>query len=218
MRAYFNKMNIEKISRGMLSRIRASVKTRKLKLQKERIALLIMDMQKNFLDKDSKSFIPAGRAIEDNLRKLVDLFQKRGLPIVFTKQISDNNNCNLMNKWWGTSIPRGSEKAQLKDEYNISRDTYIIEKRQYDAFYKTNLEKILKKKKIKQLVITGVSANICCQATSLAAFARGIEVIIPVDAIATVSKYYHESAVHNLATSCVHPILTKDLIKELAKK
>ncbi len=93
----------------------------------------------------------------------------------------------------------------------------MVIKSQYDAFYKTNLLQLLKKDKVKQLVITGVMTNLCCETTARSAFIRGLEVFFVVDATATQNELMHRATVINLSYGFAVPVLSKDLIKQLRK-
>src|SRR5713226_1191973 len=56
-----------------------------LKLEPGRSALVIVDMQRAFLDPDEAMEVPAARDIVPQIRALLDLFRSRHLPVVFTE-------------------------------------------------------------------------------------------------------------------------------------
>jgi len=92
-----------------------------------------------------------------------------------------------------------------------------IEKHQYDAFYDTNLEEILNKKNISQLVICGVMTNICCETTARSAFVRGFEVFFTIDGTATYSEEHHMATLTNLSYGFAIPVLLEELFSVLSK-
>ncbi len=96
-------------------------------------------------------------------------------------------------------------------------DAPVVIKSQYDAFYKTNLLQLLKNDKIKQVVITGVMTNLCCETTARSAFVRGFEVLFVVDGTATQNELMHRATIINLAYGFAVPVRTQDLIKQLNK-
>lgn len=118
----------------------------------------------------------------------------------------------MLKKWWGDIITKDNDHYCLTDELYF-QDAPIIKKTQYDAFYKTELNKLLKKYKVKQLVITGVMTNLCCETTARRAFVEGYEVIFVIDGTATQNEIMHRATLLNLSYGFAIPVLTEDLIK-----
>ena len=95
---------------------------------------------------------------------------------------------------------------------------HVIRKTQYDAFYRSGLEKALREKGIKRIVIAGVMTHICCETTARSAFVRGYEVIFPVDSTATYNIDFHKATFLNLSHGVVTPLLVEDLAKFLEER
>ena len=64
-----------------------------------------------------------------------------------------------------------------------------IVKSSVDKFYNTELEKILKEKGIKTVVIVGTAANGAVLHTAVGAAMRGMQVVIPVDGMSAIDPY-----------------------------
>ena len=92
---------------------------------------------------------------------------------------------------------------------------YTIEKTQYDAFYQTALEDLLKEKGITQVVITGVMTHLCCETTARSAFMRGFTVFFPIDGTATYNEDFHRSTLLNLSHGFAIPALIEELAEEV---
>lgn len=89
-----------------------------------------------------------------------------------------------------------------------------------DKFYKTNLEKILQKKGIKTVIVTGFAANGAVLSTATSAAFRGYNIVVPVDCMSTANILYAEqyTAWHMLNSPATrdHSVLTRaDLISLL---
>src|SRR2546425_10558983 len=56
-----------------------------LKLEPERSALVVVDMQRAFLDPGEAMEVPAAREIVPQVRALLDLFRSKRLPVIFTE-------------------------------------------------------------------------------------------------------------------------------------
>ncbi len=185
-----------------------------MKFSPENSALLVLDMQRFFLNKNSHALIPSTSCIIPVINKLVQKYYKKNLPVIFTKHINNLRNAGNMKKWWKDLIKENSEFSEIIDEIDISKGI-IIEKAQYDAFYKTELEKILKRKGIKQVVITGVMTHLCCETTARSAFIRGFDVFFVIDGTATYNYKFHLSSVLNLSHGFAVPVLSENIIKKL---
>ncbi|MEO0123715.1 MAG: isochorismatase family protein [candidate division WOR-3 bacterium] len=131
---------------------------------------------------------------------------------MFTQHINTPKNAGMLKKWWDDIITTKGQYYELNDEIYFSGAPVII-KTQYDAFYKTDLKKLLKKYKTKQVVITGVMTNLCCETTARSAFVQGFEVFFVIDGTATQNEMMHRATLINLSYGFAIPILTKDLIK-----
>ena len=95
-------------------------------------------------------------------------------------------------------------------EIDVSTGT-LIQKSQYDAFYQTDLEKLLREKDVSQVIICGVMTHLCCETTARSAFMRGFEVFFPVDGTATYNLEFHRASLMNLAHGFAKIVLMKEL-------
>ena len=55
------------------------------RLQPERTALLVIDMQRGFLEQGAALEVPQGRAIIPNLQRLIGACREQGVPVIFTE-------------------------------------------------------------------------------------------------------------------------------------
>src|SRR5437899_3569695 len=73
-------MNFDEILRTRQERIDEGHR-----LQLGRTALLVIDMQRGFLEPGAALEVPAGRAIIPNTRRLVEACRQRRVPVIFTQ-------------------------------------------------------------------------------------------------------------------------------------
>jgi len=213
---YFTQNNIYKVSKNFLREIEHLRKKHKINLKTKNIALLILDMQKYFLDKDSHAFIPSAPAIVENIKKIQNIFLKLNLPIVLTRHINTDKNAKMMKSWWKDLIRENNSLSEIIPEL-MNKKAKIIKKSQYDAFYETELEKFLKKNKVKQVIITGVMTHLCCETTARSAFVKGFEVFFVIDGTATYNRKFHKATLLNLAHGFAIPVLTEEIIINFEK-
>lgn len=175
-----------------------------------RSALLVLDMQRYFLEPTSHAYVPSAMAIIPKINQLIRAYSDQGLPIIFTRHLNTPQNAYMMGKWWRDLIREEDSVSELSPEIDYL-DGIRLEKTQYDAFYKTNLEEILIKLKVDQLLITGVMTHLCCETTARAAFVRGFQVLFVVDATATYNQQLHLASLMTLSHGFATPILTSEI-------
>jgi bifunctional isochorismate lyase/aryl carrier protein len=214
---YFTKENLQSKAKSIFEKVKKYRKYHNIEFLPENSALLIIDMQRYFLSPSSHAYIPSSGAILPGLKKLISLYKEKNLPVIFTLHSNNEENAGMMEKWWPKLLPEGSPYIRLPEEFE-SLGGIIIKKHQYDAFYDTDLEEILHKKSISQLVICGVMTNVCCETTARSAFIRGFEVFFCVDGTATDSEEYHMAALLNLSYACAVPVLLGELFLILSGK
>jgi bifunctional isochorismate lyase/aryl carrier protein len=211
---YFTIENIDIEAKNLINKAIKDIKTKKTSFCIENSALLVLDMQKFFVDDSSHACIPSAKAIIPNINMLISLFKNKNRPVIITKHVNTNENAGLMGTWWKDTLTEENPDSRIIDDINIS-DGIIIEKTQYDAFYGTELENILKEKNIKCVLITGVMAHLCCETTARSAFIRGFEPFFVVDATATYNENFHVSTILNLAHGFALPVLTSDIEEQI---
>lgn len=202
--------NIESKTNEFLSEIFLTPGYRRVNLNLKETALLVIDMQNYFTDESSHAYIPAVRSIIKPINNLIMLFRENEKEIIFTRHINTEDNANMLSKWWSDIITEG-EMSEISIMFDI-KDSKIIAKSQYDAFYQTKLEDYLISRGIKKIVITGVATHLCCETTARSAFVRGFEIFFPVDCTATYDESFHLATLRNLSHGFAHIIKSTDLI------
>jgi isochorismate hydrolase len=181
------------------------------KLNLMRSALFILDMQDFFLDVDSHAYIPSAQDIFPKLKKLRETYANLGLPLVWTRHLNTDSDAANMSRWWRDIITAEHPLSRISSEFDTSYGK-IIEKTQYDAFYKTNLEEYLQKRDVEQIVISGVMTHLCCETTARSAFVRGFEVFFLIDGTAAYNEDYHRATLRNLGYGFANLLLCDEIL------
>lgn len=184
------------------------------RIDRSSVALLVIDMQRYFCDKDSSFFVPMSDILAKQLKRLVDAFRASDRPVIFTRHIDSDDENNLMLRWWSEKISEENPMSKVVDILDAGKGVTVI-KSQYDGFLNTDLEKILRSKGVRQVVICGVLTNLCCETTARSAFMRGFEVYFVEDGTATFSKEMHEAALLNLSYGFAIPTKIDDVCKAI---
>jgi isochorismate hydrolase len=211
---YFSPETIDTKSKGFMKRIKSFKKETRVTFSPKKSALLILDMQRFFLEGDSHAFVPSAGAIVPKIAKLSNLFHQWELPVIATRHVNSNDDAKMMSVWWRDILRGKNELSEIIKELDFPY-TAVVEKPQYDAFYQTNLEDLLIKSGVSQVVVTGLMTHLCVETTARNAFVRGFEVIIPIDGTATYNEDFHLSTFVNLSHGFAVPALMDDLIEKM---
>ncbi|ROL60139.1 cysteine hydrolase [Bacteroidetes/Chlorobi group bacterium MS-B_bin-24] len=213
---YVTKTNLAQKTNQWLNRI-APFNTHKLALNPSKSALLVIDMQKFFLDPESPTFTCGGLAIIDNLKSLIDAYRRKGLPVIFTCHVHDPKGIDsgIMKWWWEGMCIENSPESKVIDEIAPREEEKIIYKHRYSAFYNTDLETYLRGLKVEDLVVTGIMTNMCCESTARDAYYRDYRVFFLADATGSINEEMHIASLLNLALGFAYVTHTQEILNFL---
>ncbi|MBM2813291.1 MAG: isochorismatase hydrolase [Ignavibacteria bacterium] len=174
-------------------------------------ALIVLDMQKYFLDEKSLAFVSSSEAIIERIKKLINKFKHRNLPVIFTRHWNNEVNAGQMKFHWQRLIDKKNLLFGISESFRTDNEI-IIDKTQYDAFYKTPLKKILKEKNCHTLLICGVMTNLCCDSTVRSAFIKGFTPIFPVDTTAAYNMELHKASYITLSQGFITPCISEEIL------
>jgi nicotinamidase-related amidase len=88
---------------------------------------------------------------------------------------------------------RPADWAEFDPRLNVQENDYIVTKRQWGAFFGTDLDLQLRRRGIDTIVLCGIATNIGVESTAREAFQYGYNQIFITDAMATFTKEEHEA-------------------------
>ena len=172
-------------------------------LKPSRCALLIIDMQHDFLEPGGfgemlgNDVSQLRRTIEPN-RRLLAAWRSRGLLAIHTREghRPDLTDLPASKKIRGRSAtcigdagPMGRILVRGEPGHDIIAELYpqagepVIDKPGKGAFYATDLHSILQHRGVEQLVVTGVTTEVCVNTTVREANDRGYDCLVPEDCV-----------------------------------
>jgi nicotinamidase-related amidase len=95
----------------------------------------------------------------------------------------------------GTTPPNASE---LVPEAGGQPGDVVVTKRQWGAFYGTDLELQLQRRGIRTIILGGIATNIGVESTARSAFDRGYELVFAEDAMTSTGAEAHDFSVQQL--------------------
>jgi nicotinamidase-related amidase len=182
-------------------------------LDPRRQALLVVDMQNDFLREGAPQEVPDARATIPVIAALLEAFRGRGRPVVFTRFTAGPER-TLLWSWspecgpqlrscWpgvtrayadGTELPGHDvvpELAPLEGEP-------VVDKYGYGSFHNTILEDVLRARHVSQVVTVGTVTQICVEETVREGFHRGFEMVMVRDGVSSFDLELHAATLRNV--------------------
>lgn len=178
-------------------------------------ALLVVDMQNDFVRAGAPLEVPDARATLAAHRRLIAAFRARALPVVYTRFLSypdyyllwewspqcrpDTRCC-----WKGhhrsyADIEGPRDCSAVVDELAPEPDDVVIEKYGYGAFHGTDLAARLEAMAVGALYVTGTVTQICVEETAREAFHEGFATHVVSDAVSSFAPHLQAAALENFA-------------------
>jgi len=191
----------------------------RMQLNKEKSALLVVDMQKFFLDPASPTFTSGGLVILPPLKQLIQAFRDANRPVIYTCHVHhpDRIDAGIMGWWWKGMCVEGSVESKVHDDVAPLPNEKVIFKHRYSAFYNTDLETVLRCLEVEDIVISGIMTNLCCESTARDAYYRDYRVFFLADVTGSVSEEMHLASLLNLAFGFAFVTTAKEILQELHK-
>jgi nicotinamidase-related amidase len=164
----------------------------RVKVDPRRTALVVVDMQRDFVAADGALPVPGAAATVAKVRRLLDWGRAEGLTVVFTQDTHREGDP----EWaiWGRHAERGTPGWEIVPELAPAAGEMVLEKVRYDGFYGTRLDHHLRLAGVDTLIVCGTVANICVHYTAASAGLRWYRVIHPVDALSALTPFDYEVA------------------------
>ncbi|MBN1667303.1 MAG: isochorismatase family protein [Anaerolineales bacterium] len=208
--AYFTVHNLEQVAAAMASETGGGRRARQV-LEPSQAALLVLDLQRYFLEPDSHAYIPSAAAILPGIQRLMVAFRQLERPVICSRHTNTRENAGNMARWWQDLIDPRDPLSNLTPELQLD-GTRLLEKHQYDAFLDTGLADELRSLGCSQVLVCGVMTHLCCESTARGAFMRGFEVFFCIDGTATYNAEFHRASLLNLAHGCASLVQVKEAL------
>ncbi|KAJ4834102.1 hypothetical protein Tsubulata_041489 [Turnera subulata] len=169
-------------------------------------ALLVIDMQKDFILDDAPMRVDGGKAIVPNVIKTVETARHRGILVVWVVREHDplGRDVELFRRHKYSAgklgpTSKGSAGAELVDGLVIKEGDYKVVKTRFSAFFSTHLHSFLQTEGIKNLVVAGVQTPNCIRQTVFDAVALDYpSIAVIIDATAAASPEVHAANIFDM--------------------
>ncbi len=186
-----------------------------------RPALLVIDMQNDFVREGAPLQVSYAGTIIGPIRKVLSLFRKRRLPVFHILRVHrrDGSDVEIFRREIFRKTPfavEGTPGAQVVTGLEPEAGEYIIHKTRMSAFMHTELDLMLRTLSVDTVFVAGIQTPNCIRTTVFDAFALNYRTFLIEDAVAAQSEEIHRANCGDMAaigTGMVRVADVEDLIK-----
>ncbi|MEH0711869.1 cysteine hydrolase family protein [Vibrio owensii] len=165
-------------------------------------ALLVIDLQNDYFP-NGKFPLWNTEATLKNIKSAIAKANKKNIPVIHIQHIADPA------MGIAPFFNEGSEGADIHPEIlALAPNADVVIKHFADGFEQTNLEEVLQKHGVTELLVTGMMTQNCVTHTAISKAAEKYEVSILMDCCTTVDEMIHNIALHAVSTRV--PLVTAE--------
>lgn len=211
---------------------RAATFARVLRLDPARTALLVVDMQRGFVEPGEAMEVPQARDAIAAIQRLLSSFRAAHRPVVFTEftyspaapvlvgELHPEHKPASPRTRPGAGVPsscclEGDASTRTIEALAPRPDELVVRKRWYDGFAGTELDGALRAQNVNGLVITGTMTDICVLATVVGAFNREYRIAVVEDAVATLWADIQRATLDIVGRAFARVVSSKTILEEL---
>ena len=159
------------------------------KVEKHDVAILVIDMQNDFVDPKGKLCVAGAKATIPDIQKLLAYGRTKNWKIVWVIRPHRSSGVDvdapripLFLDWKGGYCVPGTWGGALADGLRPDSSDIILPKYRNSAFFHTNLDDMLRRMGVKTVVLCGTQYPNCVRGTANDAMSYDYETIIDTDA------------------------------------
>ncbi len=183
-------------------------------LESSRTALLVVDMQNDFVRVGAPLEVPDARATIPTTQRLIAFARDQGMPVIYTRFLA-GPEYTLLWEWspvvgpetkccwkghyrYYEDIGREVDGSDVIDELYPQPGDGIVEKYGYNAFFGTNMLDMLRAHHRDMIIVAGTVTQICVEDTVRGAFHYGIRAVVASDAVSSFDDELHRVALRGI--------------------
>jgi nicotinamidase-related amidase len=159
---------------------------------KGKTAIVVIDLQKGIASIPTEPYSPD--IVIGNTVKMLKVFRKNNMPVFLINVTPSKDMKDALRPIAETSFSMSNYDAswsELVPDLEIQPTDFRITKHQWGAFYGTDLDLQLRRRKIETIVLCGIATNFGVESTARFAYEFGFNQIFVEDAMAARSKDEH---------------------------
>jgi maleamate amidohydrolase len=187
-----------------------------------RPALLIVDMQRDFVDPDAPATCaPMAQQRLPDIRRLLDASRDAGIPVFFSQglvapDLSDVGLWKGRAHKTGLSQIEGTPGADIVEELRPNNGERVISKRRPSVFFGTNLTGLLHAEGVDTLIVAGSSMSGCVRATAVDAFSNDFRTMVVSECVIDRTREVLERNLFDIDAKYVDAVSLDETLEYLA--
>jgi len=191
-----------------------------LTLDPKSTALVLIDLQKGVVGRELAPH-SAASVVANSVRLATALRDQGGyivyVRVSFSADGRDRLDVPVDSSWsGGGNMP--ANWAELADELDPQPGDFIVTKRQWGAFYGTELDLQLRRRGIRTIVLAGIATNFGVESTARDAYELGYAQILVEDAMTSMTVELHEFPVKAIFPRLGRVRSTEEVVAALSRK
>ena len=186
-----------------------------LEFDRNKIALVIVDMQNDFVREGAAMEVPDARKTIRPIQSLIKMARQKEMPVIYTKfvagpkqtflwewspQIPNNNCCIRGFKRTYKDVTGELECTDIVEELYPEQQDYVFEKYNYSAFRNAPLKDILLGHHCDALIVVGTVTHLCVCDTVHDAAQEHFKALVASDGVSSYSDLQQKAALESFHT------------------
>lgn len=160
-------------------------------------ALVLIDLQQGIVSMPTEPY--STQEVIGNARKLVEAFHQNNALVILVHVAGAPDGKDMLRPGADEPMVRSGDMpknwAEIVPELTPKEHDLLITKRQWGAFYGTELDLELRRRWITTIVLGGIATNFGVESTARDAYERGYELLFAENAMASRTKADHDFAI-----------------------
>ena len=186
-----------------------------LEFERDKTALVIVDMQNDFVREGAAMEVPDARKTIAPIQSLIKMARQNRMPVIYTKFVAGPKSTFLWE--WSQQIPKDNccirgfrrkykdasgelDCTDIVEELRPEPSDYVFEKYNYSAFRNAPLKDILLGNHCDALIVTGTVTHICVCDTVHDAAQEHFKVLVAGDGVSDYSELQQKASLESFHT------------------
>jgi len=186
-----------------------------------RTALLIIDMQNDFCLPGAPFYVNGALEVAARIEEALAACRRHGVPVIHVKREYEPDGSDVEITRYpyfvqvGGGVVRGTKGAEIVEPLRPQAGEPVIVKKRWSAFFRTELDRLLRELGVTRLVVTGVQTPNCIRATVWDANSLDYEVIVLTDGTGAQTPEVHAANLRDMANIGIRLMTTQEFIAGL---
>jgi nicotinamidase-related amidase len=197
-------------------------------------AMIVVDMQNDFVAPGGGLETPAARAMVPRLVEALQICRRAGIKVIYTTHVHRRDGSDM--GLFAMHQPIANRSATVDGTWGVeiypevapAAGEHVIKKHRYSGFFGTDLDIILRGWGVDTVIISGTTTENCCHATARDAMFHNYRVVFLSDATATYdypdrgygpmpNEQVHHATLVVLADSTAHVMPVAEMARRITR-